>query len=257
MKVFLILLLPFLFLTGCNNIQEVIPVEEDVSEEQTYEPVPINMNEEELKVSDEPMDSDLQGVIKKDKQKETKKNETNGTNINLSYMDDEEKYEEQYNKAVIHTSLGDIRVKLYNDDSPVTVRNFVRLSIHKFYDNTKFHRIIEDFMIQGGCPFSKDDNWRNDGTGGPGYTFKDEINDHLLVKGSLAMANSGPNTNGSQFFIVTADEATWLDGKHTNFGKVTEGMDIVKKIEKLDTDKNDHPMEDVIVTGIDVIKIDK
>jgi cyclophilin family peptidyl-prolyl cis-trans isomerase len=162
-------------------------------------------------------------------------------------------YVEKYDGAVIKTNYGDIKVKFYNQDSPVTVNNFLKLADEKFYDGTKFHRVIKDFMIQGGDPNSKDDDWSNDGTGGPGYTFQDEFNKYPLVKGSLAMANSGPNTNGSQFFIVTADATPWLDGKHTNFGEVTEGMDVVDKISQVKTNQNDHPLEDVTVTGIELL----
>jgi cyclophilin family peptidyl-prolyl cis-trans isomerase len=121
-----------------------------------------------------------------------------------------------------------------------------------FYNGTKFHRVIKGFMIQGGDPNSKNDDWSTHGFGGPGYNFKDEFNSHKLVKGSLAMANSGPNTNGSQFFIVTADSTPWLDGKHTNFGEVVEGMDIVLKIEAVKVNENDHPIEDVIVNNIEL-----
>lgn len=158
--------------------------------------------------------------------------------------------------AVMKTNFGDIKIKLYSKDAPKTVENFIKLSESKFYDEVKFHRIIKGFMIQGGDPNSKDDDWSNDGTGGPGYSFNDEINQHKIVKGTLAMANSGLNTNGSQFFIVTAENAPWLDGKHTAFGEVTEGMDIVLKIENVRTDKtkNDHPIQDVIIKTIEIIK---
>jgi peptidyl-prolyl cis-trans isomerase B (cyclophilin B) len=132
----------------------------------------------------------------------------------------------------------------------VTVNNFLRLAAENFYDGTKFHRVIKDFMIQGGDPNSKDDDGSNDGMGGPGYKFNDEFNSHKLVKGSLAMANSGPNTNGSQFFIVTAETTPWLDGKHTNFGQVVSGMDVVEKIENVDKNQNDHPTKDVILESI-------
>lgn len=175
------------------------------------------------------------------------------TNINLSKANKME-YVEKYNGAIIKTNLGSIKIKLYNQDSPETVNNFLKLAADKFYDGTKFHRIIPDFMIQGGDPNSKDDDWSNDGTGGPGYAFKDEFNSHLLVKGSLAMANSGPNTNGSQFFIVTAEATPWLDGKHTNFGEVVEGMEVVEKISQVKVNENDHPLSDVTVTGIDLIE---
>jgi cyclophilin family peptidyl-prolyl cis-trans isomerase len=122
--------------------------------------------------------------------------------------------------ATMSTNHGDITIELFDEDAPNTVENFKKLAADGFYDGLIFHRIIKDFMIQGGCP-------QGTGTGDPGYKFDDEINDHKLVRGSLAMANSGPNTNGSQFFIVTLDSAPWRDGKHTNFGQVTGGMDVV------------------------------
>ncbi len=162
----------------------------------------------------------------------------------------------QYNGAIIKTNQGDIKVKFYNEESPLTVNNFLNLAKKGFYDKTKFHRVIKDFMIQGGDPNSKDDDWSNDGTGDPGYKFKDEINSYKLVRRSLAMANSGANTNGSQFFIVTAAATTWLDGKHTNFGKVVEGMDVVDKIEASKVNENDHPLKDVTIESIELIKIE-
>jgi cyclophilin family peptidyl-prolyl cis-trans isomerase len=135
------------------------------------------------------------------------------------------------------TNHGDIVLELFDEDAPETVGNFRRLAEKGFYDGLIFHRVIPDFMIQGGCP-------EGTGTGGPGYTFKDEINDHKIVKGALAMANSGPNTNGSQFFIVTTAAAPWLDGKHTVFGEVGEGMDVVDKIGTLPTDARDRPTQE-------------
>jgi len=159
----------------------------------------------------------------------------------------------QYSQALIKTNLGDIKVKFYNADAPLTVNNFLNLAQADFYDGTKFHRVIRDFMIQGGDPNSKDDDWANDGLGGPGYAFQDEINSHKLVLGSLAMANAGANTNGSQFFIVTATSTPWLDGKHTNFGEVIDGLDVVKKIEATPTNANDHPLSDVTITGIELL----
>ena len=107
------------------------------------------------------------------------------------------------------------------------------------------HRVIPDFMIQGGDPTGT-------GTGGPGYTFEDEINDHKVERGALAMANAGPNTNGSQFFIVTADAAPWLDGKHTVFGRVTSGMDVVDEIQSVDRDSRDKPREDVTIDRVEL-----
>lgn len=156
--------------------------------------------------------------------------------------------------VVMHTNLGDITVELFAEAAPKTVENFLKLSKSGFYDGTKFHRVIKDFMIQGGDPNSKDDDWSNDGMGGPGYAFEDEINPHKVVRGALAMANAGPNTNGSQFFIVTADATPWLDGKHTVFGKVVEGMNVVDKIENLETNQNDHPMEDAVVESVEIIE---
>lgn len=153
--------------------------------------------------------------------------------------------------VLMRTNFGDIELELFAD-APKTVDNFIKLSKQGFYNETKFHRVIKDFMIQGGDPNSRDDNWDNDGRGGPGYTFEDEINQNKLVRGILAMANSGPNTNGSQFFIVTAESTPWLDGKHTSFGKVIKGMEVVDKIENVKTDKSkgDHPISDVIINEI-------
>lgn len=159
----------------------------------------------------------------------------------------------KYSSAILKTNFGDIKISFYGEESPITVNNFLTLAKKGFYDNTKFHRVIKDFMIQGGDPNSKDDDWSNDGAGGPGYKFDDEINSRKLVRGSLAMANSGPNTNGSQFFIVTAEATAWLDGKHTNFGYVSEGMNVVEKIELVEKNKNDHPIADVIINKIELL----
>lgn len=159
----------------------------------------------------------------------------------------------QFDGAVVKTNFGDITVKFYAQESPITVNSFMNLAKAGFYNGTKFHRVIKDFMIQGGDPNSKDDDWSNDGQGGPGYQFQDEINQRQLVKGSLAMANSGPNTNGSQFFIVTAAATAWLDGKHTNFGQVAAGMEAVEKIQQVKVNQNDHPTEDVIINNIELV----
>ena len=147
--------------------------------------------------------------------------------------------------ATMHTNHGAIELELFDDDAPKTVDNFVKLSKDGFYDGLIFHRVIRDFMIQGGCP-------QGTGTGGPGYTFEDEINDHKIERGALAMANAGPNTNGSQFFIVTTPEAPWLDGKHTVFGQVTDGMDVVDRIEATNTDGRDRPREDIVIQSVAV-----
>ncbi len=155
-------------------------------------------------------------------------------------------------RVTLKTSMGDIVLELFEQDAPKTVANFLKLTREGFYDGTAFHRVIPDFMIQGGDPNSKDDDWSNDGRGGPGYAFEDEFNQHKLVKGSLAMANAGPNTNGSQFFIVTAESTPWLDGKHTNFGRVVSGLDVVEAISRVERNGNDHPMKDVVVQTIEV-----
>ncbi len=147
--------------------------------------------------------------------------------------------------ATIETNHGTIELELFTDDAPETVANFTKLAGDGFYDGLVFHRVIPDFMIQGGCP-------QGTGTGGPGYTFADEINHHSIVRGTLAMANAGPNTNGSQFFIVTADATPWLDGKHTAFGRVTSGMDVVDAIESTATDSRDRPVEDVRMEKVTV-----
>ena len=136
--------------------------------------------------------------------------------------------------ATMTTSEGDIVFELFDEDAPKTVENFRKLVGEGFYDGLIFHRVIRDFMIQGGCP-------QGTGTGGPGYAFEDEINAHKIVRGALAMANAGPNTNGSQFFIVTAEECPWLDGKHTVFGRVTSGMEVVEAIDLVETDGRDRP----------------
>lgn len=160
----------------------------------------------------------------------------------------------EYQGAILHTNLGDIQVEFYGAESPNTVDNFLKLAQEGFYDGTKFHRIIPNFMIQGGDPNSKDNDWSNDGMGGPGYQFADEFNNEKLVRGSLAMANSGPNTNGSQFFIVTAPATPWLDGKHVNFGRVVKGMEVVSKIEALPVNENDHPTTDATIETVELVK---
>ena len=149
-------------------------------------------------------------------------------------------------RATLHTSEGAIELELFPDDAPKTVENFVRLAREGFYDGVIFHRVIPDFMIQGGDPTGT-------GSGGPGYEFEDEINDHPIVRGTLAMANAGPNTNGSQFFIVTAEATPWLDGKHTVFGRVTSGMDVVDAISEADRDARDKPRDDVVIERVELV----
>lgn len=160
----------------------------------------------------------------------------------------------QYDQARIKTNAGYIQIKFYNEDSPFTVNNFLNLAKLGFFDDIKFHRVIPNFMIQTGDPNSKDNDWSDDGMGGPGYRFKDEFNENKIVKGSLAMANAGPDTNGSQFFIVTAESTSWLDGKHTNFGYVVSGMSVIDAISNVETNPQDHPMVDIIIESIELIK---
>jgi peptidyl-prolyl cis-trans isomerase B (cyclophilin B) len=147
--------------------------------------------------------------------------------------------------ATMQTNHGAIELELFDEDAPKTVENFRKLADDGFYNGVIFHRVIKDFMIQGGDPTGT-------GTGGPGYTFEDEFNDHKVERGALAMANAGPNTNGSQFFIVTTDAAPWLDGKHTVFGRVTDGMDVVDKIAELPRDARDKPHDDVVIESVSV-----
>ncbi len=145
--------------------------------------------------------------------------------------------------ATLHTNHGPIQVELYDDAAPVTVKNFLKLAGDGFYDGVTFHRVIPDFMIQGGDPTGT-------GSGGPGYQFEDEENEHRIERGALAMANAGPNTNGSQFFVVVADACPWLDGKHTVFGRVTEGLDVVDTIAEVDRDHADKPLEAVVIERV-------
>ena len=147
--------------------------------------------------------------------------------------------------ATLHTNHGAIAVELFEEDAPKTVGNFVKLARDGFYDGVIFHRVIPDFMIQGGDPTGT-------GSGGPGYTFEDEPNDQKVERGALAMANAGPNTNGSQFFIVTAEACPWLDGKHPVFGRVSDGMDVVDQISALDTDARDRPRQDVVIERVEL-----
>jgi cyclophilin family peptidyl-prolyl cis-trans isomerase len=148
-------------------------------------------------------------------------------------------------EATLHTNHGAIALELFDEDAPKTVENFTKLARDGFYDGVIFHRVIPDFMIQGGDPTGT-------GSGGPGYTFEDEFNDRKVVRGALAMANAGPNTNGSQFFIVTTEAASWLDGKHTVFGHVTDGMEVVNTISALETDARDRPRTDVVIERVEL-----
>lgn len=182
--------------------------------------------------------------------------------------------------AILKTNKGDIKIDFFPQEAPRTVMNFANLARTNFYDGTKFHRVVKDFMIQGGDPNSKDEDKSDDGKGGPGYAFEDEINpkklqglededikkleaegyvynynlpsSHNVTRGMVAMANSGPKTNGSQFFIVTAEAAPWLDGRHTVFGEVAEGMEVVLGINNVEVE-NEYPKEDIVIQDIVII----
>ncbi len=190
----------------------------------------------------------LAGCQKQADFKEKTSNDKSATEQEGKTMTEAPKMQIDENKtytAKMQTSLGDIEIKLFAKDAPKTVNNFVALAKKDFYNDTIFHRVIKDFMIQGGDP-------EGTGMGGPGYRFEDEINSHKLVQGTLAMANAGPNTNGSQFFIVTAKSTPWLDGKHTAFGEVTKGMDVVMKIQGVETGQSDKPAEDVVIKSVTI-----
>jgi cyclophilin family peptidyl-prolyl cis-trans isomerase len=147
--------------------------------------------------------------------------------------------------ATLHTSEGPVEIELFPGEAPKTVENFTKLAGEGFYDGLTFHRVIPDFMIQAGCP-------RGDGTGGPGYQFEDEFNEHKIVRGALAMANAGPNSNGSQFFIVTAADCSWLDGKHTVFGQVVSGQEVVDRISLVERDARDRPATPVTIDRVEL-----
>ena len=154
--------------------------------------------------------------------------------------------------ARFETSKGTFDVELFEDKAPKTTGNFIKLVEKKFYDGLIFHRVIDGFMIQGGCP-------KGDGTGGPGYTIPDEFHPDLRHSGEgiLSMANAGPNTGGSQFFITLA-KTEWLDGHHAVFGKVIQGMNVVKEIGKVETDPfRDRPYEDVVIKKITILSPDE
>ncbi len=239
-KIFVIVL-AVLALSGCSAADKAGREQKKAAEED-YLPQQVNLYQG--------MKEDIQKATDQENKKINEALEESGLKDNKNSMD----YAKQYSQAVITTSLGKIKVKFYGADSPNTVNNFLKLAAEKFYDGTKFHRVIKGFMIQGGDPNSKTGNIATWGMGGPGYKFADEFNSKKLVRGSLAMANSGPDTNGSQFFIVTAEATPWLDGKHTNFGEVISGMEVVDKIENAKTGANDRPAEDIIIQGIELVK---
>ena len=236
-----------LFLAGCSTANK--PEQKTPEQKQNQEQVQDSGYLRGMVGIKEQAEKNIQNATDAENKKlEEALNEDNKTNTNnVDYV-------KKYSGAALNTNFGKIKVKFYNEDSPVTVNNFLMLATEKFYDGTKFHRVIKDFMIQGGDPNSKDDDWTNDGQGGPGYKFNDELKGtEKYPQGILAMANSGPNTNGSQFFIVTASPEAPLPPSYTVFGKVVTGLDIALKIENVKTNAQDHPLEDVVINGIDLI----
>ncbi|MFA6513993.1 MAG: peptidylprolyl isomerase [Patescibacteria group bacterium] len=238
-------------LSACTKeADKEIEIKTDVQNEDTSDSLINNLqNNNDVAILSEPSATSLSGTVNP----APTKDETTSYNP-MRTLENQEDLAKDYSQAIIKTSLGNITVKFYSEESPITVNNFMNLAKSGFYDGTKFHRIIKDFMIQGGDPNSKGDDTSSYGTGGPAYKFADEFNTRKLIEGSLAMANAGPGTNGSQFFIVTLPETPWLDGLHTNFGQVISGMDIVKKIEGVQTGARDIPVTPVIVKSIELVK---
>lgn len=208
------------------------------------------------KIDNEDYLSNMIDIKKKAEEDIQKAAEEKNNQINNAMDENGLEYVEKYSGAVLETNLGKIEVKFYGDTAPLAVNNFLKLSAEKFYDGTKFHRVIKDFMIQGGDPLSKDESKKSLwGTGGPGYKFKDELSGkETYPQGTLAMANSGPNTNGSQFFIVTADPGYPLPPSYTVFGKVESGMETALKIQEVETDPNDQPIDPVVIEKVSLIE---
>ena len=234
MKYFFPLIIILLVGAGCDTDKAL--QEEAALPVQDAEEIVVNITEDSFEEPGELSASPTEEI----KDLPIKKN-----TMSYATLDGQKDLAAEFNTAILHTNMGDITFELYRDASPKTVNNFLNLAEKGFYDGVIFHRVIKDFMIQGGDPDGI-------GTGGPGYKFEDEFNDKPLVRGSLAMANAGPNTNGSQFFIVTAPETAWLDGKHTNFGEVTDGMDVVLAIENVQTALGDRPLENIVIESIEL-----
>lgn len=258
----LTLMVATLFFSGCSFI---IPADDLNGNNEKVNPTnKISVMEDkvknpELSKEDSEIQQLEQAVNQADYEMQSReKNEKDENALKMRENTDKENelmnYSSKYTKATLKTNMGNIKITLYGTEAPIAVGNFIKLAEDGFYNKVKFHRVISGFMIQSGDPNSKDENWDDDGMGGPDYAFRDEINSHKLIRGSLAMANSGKDTNGSQFFIVTAESTPHLDGKHTNFGEVIEGVDIVEKIEKVRINEKDHPTQDVIIEGIDLEK---
>lgn len=242
-----VIVLSILFLSGCTSSQEV---------ESGYLTQMAEINQQAKQNIQKAADKENARMSKALKEIQEEDNQLNNSQNNQ--MNNAE-LTKKYNTAIIKTNFGNIKVKFYNADSPITVGNFLKLSQDKFYDGTRFHRVIKDFMIQGGDPLSKDEKMKDRwGTGGPGYKFNDELKGtEKYPQGTLAMANSGPNTNGSQFFIVTASPEAPLPANYTVFGQVISGMDVALKIENVQNvspGRVDRPVEDVIIQSIELLE---
>lgn len=236
-----IAVLSILFLSGCNSLQKM-----ENSEGYLSQMTEINQQAKK-NIQDA---TEMQNKKISEALDETQINNSQNNQMNNSGLT------EKYSAALIKTSLGDIKVEFSSIDAPMTVENFLKLSQDGFYAGTKFHRVIKGFMIQGGDPLSKDESMKDRwGTGGPGYKFNDELKGtEKYPQGILAMANAGPNTNGSQFFIVTASPEAPLPASYTVFGKVISGMDIALKIENVATSSNDRPVENVIIQSVELLE---
>lgn len=238
-------------LSGCGTENEAAKEESKipnpVEDPGGYIPGMIGLKEKAQK--------DIQDAMNKENERLNNTLNENDMNTNIKAPEANSPLLKKYTAAKISTSLGDIKVKLYNTDTPLTVANFLNLAENKFYDGTKFHRVIKGFMIQGGDPNSKTANTSAWGMGGPGYKFKDELKGtEKYPTGTLAMANSGPNTNGSQFFIVTASPEAPLPASYTVFGQVIDGMDVALKIENVKTGANDRPVENVAINKVEPLE---
>jgi len=257
----ILLSLTVLLLAGCGQQEEVKKdtISNPISNPGEYTKDMVDLNKDMQNNIKQATDLENQKIAEAMNDNDQGKTDDKNLNNNVNKtMDTKVDYAKQYSQAVIKTSLGDITVKLNGSTTPNTVNNFLKLASEKFYAGTKFHRVIKGFMIQGGDPNSKNANVNTWGMGDPGYKFADELTgQEKYLQGTLAMANSGPNTNGSQFFIVTASPSVALPPSYTVFGQVVSGMDVALKIENVKTvspGQVDRPVEDVVIEGIELVK---
>lgn len=247
--VFTISLLALSF-SGCGNSQQVNKIPDPITDPGGNISGMVNLKEKARQ--------DVNNAVNKRNEEINNTLNENGMGSTLKAPEANPEILDKYSAAMIKTSFGDIKVKLNNSQTPLAVTNFLKLAKVGFYNGTKFHRVIKGFMIQGGDPLSKDADTKNAwGTGGPGYKFADELTgSEKYPQGTLAMANSGPNTNGSQFFIITADPSYPLPPNYTVFGQVVSGLDAALKIEKVKTTgaPTDRPLEDVSITSIEPLE---